>query len=172
MKRVKQHCSVGATVVGTALESVVQVLLKSVSSQQWGALIRTSTSTVLLLLSRLTWSSTSVFWLPILPKEQIQYAPLSWQFKKRKGHTTSWMSLFKMQRFPFLSPLSHCRYNNVHWTPAPESRWKASRCCAVLLCVNHYIKQPFIPLWHCAVWFKPQNPNIKVKCKSLTVATH
>lgn len=34
MKRVKQHCSVGATVVGKALESVVQVLLKSVSSQQ------------------------------------------------------------------------------------------------------------------------------------------
>lgn len=85
MKTVKQHCSVGAAVVGKALESVVQVLLKSVSNQQWGALIRTSTCTVLLLLSRLTWSSTSVFWLPILPKEQIQYAPLSWQFKKTKG---------------------------------------------------------------------------------------
>lgn len=65
--------------------SVVQVLLKSISSQQWGALIQTSTSTVLLLLGGPAWSSTSVFWLPILPEEQIQSALLSNQFKKRKA---------------------------------------------------------------------------------------
>lgn len=34
MKRLKQHFYVGAAAVGKALESVVQVLLKSVSSQQ------------------------------------------------------------------------------------------------------------------------------------------
>lgn len=145
MKRAKQHYSVGAAAVGKALEGVVQVLLKSVSSQQWGALIQTSTSTVLLLLSGLTWSSTSVFWLPILPEEQIQSAPLSYQFKKRKAAPSLKHCISKGKGFPSFSPLSHCCCNNVHWTPAPESWWKASCCCAVLLCVNRCIKQPFIP---------------------------
>lgn len=84
--RLKQHCSVWAAAVGKAqVVALVQVLLKYISKQQWGALIQTSTSAVLLLLGGPTWSSTSVFWLPILPEEQIWSAPLSYQFKKRKA---------------------------------------------------------------------------------------
>lgn len=83
-KRVKQLCSVGAAAVGKALESLVQVLLKSVSSQQWGALIQTSTLQYYSCSAGLTWSSTSVFWLLILPEERIQSAPLYYAFKKPK----------------------------------------------------------------------------------------
>lgn len=113
--------------------------------KQRGALIESSTCTVPLLLSGPTWSSISVFWLPILPEERVQPAPLSCQLTKRRAAPPLEHPFPSGKGFPVRSLLSEYCCNNVRWDRAPECWWKLYWFSAVSLSAIHHIKTLFIP---------------------------